>query len=535
MAKTLFIGMDGATFTVLDHLTTDQTGEGVAMPFMKKFMEKGTRAKLRSTANPLTPPAWVSLTTGRHPGTHGIYDFVRLDDRGSYVYYDLFGAKNIKAETIWSIMNRQNRSTVALNFTMTAPPREGTGSIVPGFVSWKHLRRNTTPPALFDRICTIPDFEPKELAWDFDREKEAVAVLSEAEMEHWVRYHGVREKQWYRVAEYLLKEDDPDMLGVVFDGVDKIQHQAWQFLDPELIPKDPSPWEKRMRQACVEFFTELDQYIEKLVTLAGPDCQVFMGSDHGFTWSSEVLRINMFLAEKGYLFWGDEETQKTGADSMWSANLDWDRTVAYCGTPSSNAIRIRVADAPGKPGVKPSEYTSLRDQLIRDLESLEDENGKRLISEVLKREDVFNGQDMANAPDLTLVLHDFGFVSVANLEPMHLKRDPVGTHHPNGVFLACGPGIAAKGEIERLDIVDVAATLLYSQGLSIPSDFEGEVPLAVFEPDYKSKHPVEIGEPTLPVAKGVARVGQASAEPDEDSEEYRKQILDQLQMLGYME
>lgn len=535
MAKTLFIGMDGATFTVLNHLTTEQPGEGITMPFMKKFMDNGTRAKLRSTANPLTPPAWVSLTTGRHPGTHGIYDFVRLDDRGSYVYYDLFGAKNIKAETIWSIMNRQNRRTVALNFTMTAPPREGSGSIVPGFVSWKHLRRNTTPSGLFDRICAIPDFEPKELAWDFDREKEAVAVLSEEEMEHWVRYHSVREKQWYRVAECLLREDDPDMLGVVFDGVDKIQHQAWPFLDPELLPENPSPWEQRMRSACVDFFRELDQYIEKLVTLAGPECQVFMGSDHGFTSSCEVLRINMFLAEKGYLHWGEEATQKTGADSMWSANLDWDRTIAYCGTPSSNAIKIRVADAPGKPGIEPSKYEEVRDQLIRDLESLRNEDGKRLVSEVLKREDVFNGQDMANAPDLTLVLHDFGFVSVANLEPMLLKRPVVGTHHPDGVFLACGPGIAARGEIDQFSIVDVAATLLYSQGLSIPSDFEGQVPLAVFEPDYLSEHPVMTGAATLPVAKGVAQVGPGEVEPDEDSEEYRKQILDQLQMLGYME
>ena len=37
----------------------------------------------------------------------------------------------------------------------------------------------------------------------------------------------------------------------------------------------------------------------RLVTMAGPDTQVFFASDHGFTASTFVLRINTFLGEKG--------------------------------------------------------------------------------------------------------------------------------------------------------------------------------------------------------------------------------------------
>src|SRR3546814_20964222 len=57
MTTTLFIGLDGCTFTVLDQMISDLPGEGVTMPFIKSLMEKGVRAKLRSTPNPLTPPA----------------------------------------------------------------------------------------------------------------------------------------------------------------------------------------------------------------------------------------------------------------------------------------------------------------------------------------------------------------------------------------------------------------------------------------------------------------------------------------------
>ena len=46
MTTTLFIGLDGATYTVLDALTRELPGEGLTMPFLKKLMAEGVRAKL---------------------------------------------------------------------------------------------------------------------------------------------------------------------------------------------------------------------------------------------------------------------------------------------------------------------------------------------------------------------------------------------------------------------------------------------------------------------------------------------------------
>ncbi len=532
MTKTLFIGLDGATFTVLDELTSDLPGVGVTMPFLKKFMEKGARAKLRSTPNPLTPPAWVSIMTGRSPGHHGIFDFIRAEENRGKIYFTLYDSRDIKTETIWSIASRQNQSAVALNFPITAPPRSINGSLVPGFVPWKHLRRNMVPPELYDRLKTLDDFNPKELAWDFDREKQALEDLGEEGTESWVAYHLPREGQWYRIAEFLLNEDNPDLMAVMFDGVDKIQHQAWAFLDPALLKKEPSAYEQRMRELCLKYFRELDTYIEGLVTQAGPDVQVFMASDHGFTSTTEVLRINTFLHQKGYLHWNetdDSEYSKRREDSNF-ANVDWDKTLAYCRTPSSNGITIRVAQEPGDPGIPPAEYESFRDGLIKDLESLVDEEtGERIITDILKREDYFPGDYMDHAADLTLVLRDHGFVSIRNLEPVVMPRDvPAGTHHPDGVFLAGGKGIAEGVEIDRLDIIDVAPTLLYSMGLAVPEDFEGSVPTSFFSPEHLRFKPVKIKGQTLSVTDGDAEI-------EEISEDEKDKIMEQLKMLGYME
>lgn len=529
--KTLFIGMDGATFTVLNDLTSAAAGEPV-MPFLAGIFQRGVRAKLRSTPNPLTPPAWVSMMTGRSPGHHGVFDFIRAEERGEDVFFTLYDQRDCRVETIWSIASRQGKKIAALNFPFTAPPpKDINGFMVPGFVPWRHLRRNSTPPDLYDRLKTIPDFSAQELAWDFEQEKQAMESLSDHDRENWVKYHLPREKQWFRIAEYLMREEAPDLMAVMFDGVDKLQHQAWLFIDPNLQVGELSEYHQRMRKLSLEYFRQLDSFIEALVTAAGPEVQVFMCSDHGFTASTEVLRINAYLAEKGWLKWKpvpDTEEGRRREDSMF-AYLDWAETLAYCRTPSSNGINIRVATEPGMSGVKPSEYEATRNRLIKDLEALVDPaTGERIIAEIHKREDVFPGAAMKDAPDVLLVLRDCGFVSIKNKLPVVEPRpEPVGTHHPDGVFIACGPGIAQGKQIGRRKIMDVGATLLYSLGLAVPSDLEGQVPDAMFTAEHKAVHPIVIGAPT------VGAQGAEGAEAMADDE--KAQIMAQLQLLGYME
>lgn len=530
--RTLFIGMDGATFTVLDHLTADRPGEGVVMPFLKQVMEGGARAKLRSTPNPLTPPAWVSLMTGRTPGHHGVFDFIRAEELGDDVYFTLYDARDMRTETIWSIADRSGMKVAALNFPFTAPPPKSFGGyMVPGFIPWKHLRRNTAPKEFYDTLKTIPDFDPKELAWDFDREKQSVEELSDEDREQWVRYHLPREMQWFKIAEYLISEEAPELMAVMFDGVDKLQHQAWRFIDPELAADLTEPYELRMRELCVEYFKRLDGYLENLVKAAGPGVQVFFASDHGFTTTWEVVRINAYLHQKGYLKWKDTEGSEADIrrDASMFANLDWENTIAYCRTPSSNGINIRVARKPGETGVSPEDYEGLRDRLIEDLRDFRDEKGEPVITEIHKREVVFPGEAMMDAPDLLLVLRDRGFVSIKNKEPILEQREEVaGTHHPDGIFIAYGPGIKQGVETSRRNIIDVGSTLLYSVGLDVPSDFEGKVPEKMFEPAHLEKHPVKIGAATNDIR------GTKNAD-DDIADEEKDKIMEQLQMLGYME
>ncbi|HEX6203637.1 MAG TPA: alkaline phosphatase family protein, partial [Thermoanaerobaculia bacterium] len=68
MNRALVIGLDGATYDVIDPLM-----ERGLMPTLADLRRRGARATLLSTPNPLTPAAWPSLATGRSPGEHGIF------------------------------------------------------------------------------------------------------------------------------------------------------------------------------------------------------------------------------------------------------------------------------------------------------------------------------------------------------------------------------------------------------------------------------------------------------------------------------
>ena len=73
MAKVLIIGLDGATWRVLE-----PWARAGRLPHLAALMARGTWGTLRSTVPALTLPAWSSLTTGRNPGAHGVFAFRRL-------------------------------------------------------------------------------------------------------------------------------------------------------------------------------------------------------------------------------------------------------------------------------------------------------------------------------------------------------------------------------------------------------------------------------------------------------------------------
>lgn len=523
------------TFRLLDHLTED----GV-MPFLKQFVEKGARGELISTPCPVTPPAWTSIMTGRSPGHHGIFDFIFVDEeRTDRLVFRLTNARDILCETIWSIAGRQGRMVGSLNFPQMFLARPFNGYMVPGFVTARHLRTNVHPREFWNRIKELPGFNVKDVAWDLAEGRKPLAGdLDKDGCKEWINYLMRKETGWYTIARELLAETPCEFVAVVFEGIDRFLHQTWRLLDPNLVPENPTSWEKEIRGYCLDYFRQLDEFIRELVELTGEDSQVFMVSDHGFGPTTEVFYANVWLEKRGYLTW-KEDVPSDGKGRLTAHNMrehfdtiDWNKTIAYARTTSANGIYIRIAKEPGQPGISPNEYESFRSELTQGLLSYKDpQTNRQVVSKALTREEAFPGKAMAQAPDLTLTLRDGGFISILRSDDVLKPRPEVrGTHRREGIFIAGGHGVRKGSMLYSPSVLDVTPTLLHSMGLPIPDDLEGQVVTDAFEPDYLKSYPIHIGDPTLPPDEASVSVRGERLEESEEA-----QILERLKALGYLE
>jgi predicted AlkP superfamily phosphohydrolase/phosphomutase len=437
------------------------------------------------------------------PGTHGIFDFVRGVEGPSGMVLKLYMSYDILCETLWSIVNRHGGTITSLNYLLTYPPEPVAGYCVPGFLNSRHIKMSLHPPELYAILKSIPGFNAKELSFDMNGELEAIRCLPPEQYSSWIAAHIRREQQLFNIARHLLQTRPTDLTAIVFDGIDKLQHLCWRFLDPELKPSAPTALEMDIIRNCYEYFRLVDQFIGEICTITGPDTRIFLASDHGFCASQEVFYVNAWLASQGYLRWNAEHEHTAHALSSREikthlATIDWNGTKAYALTPSGNGIFIRTKAGATGGGVADHESELLRKELIEKITAISSPfTGRRIVKHVLIREETFAGLGCSRAPDLTLLLEDNGFVETLNADSVVKPRQAVGTHHPTGIFAACGQGIPEGAILERHSIIDVAPTLLYSLGIPIPEDIDGRAALDTFSAAFVERRPIAFGPKTM--------------------------------------
>lgn len=535
--KTLLVGWDGATFTVLNELMAQG-----AMPFLKSFLESGTRANLRTIVPALTPPAWTSLMTGRTPGHHGVFDFFRFEGEHSK-HIRFFTSGDILTETIWSLLTKNGMKASAMNFPSMYPAPHINGYVVPGWVPWRQMRLACWPKDLFDRLKAIPDLTLRELGMDIKlEEKSTEGVGTREEYGPWIEFHTRRERNWFEIYKYLITTDPSDLMALMFDGVDKMQHLCWRFIRPQDAQPLTEDWEFQVRDLCLNYYRQLDGIFEQMVALAGPDATVLLASDHGFGPTYEVFHVNAWLAKKGYLFWSEAASQEkpeallgVGQVARHTWMLDWMKTKAFATTPTSNGIYIAVDHKGDGSGVPPSEYLAFRARIVEEVKQVRSpEDGEPIVIHAYTRDEVFEGPAGSLGPDITLVMRDGGLVSILPGEEIVSQRPVVsGAHRPEGIFGARGPGIKKGFDAGELSILDITPTILYSLGMPVYRDLEGRVPTEIFEESMMEQKPIEKSTASTSGEEEVEK--PAETEAAEMSEEDERVVMERLRELGYIE
>src|SRR5262245_26963385 len=452
----LVIGLDGATWTLLA-----PWARAGRLPHLAALMTRGTWGALRSTVPALTLPAWSSFMTGKNPGGHGVYAFRRMAVR-QYESPGLANATDLRAVRIWDVAAHAGRSVGVINVPPSYPLRAIANGYLVGCLLTPPGERLTEPP---DVAEDLGDYEidlppPKGLRRsDPDYSPRALAYL-----------RGVRRQTRLRAEATLrvMARRPLDGVCVVFYAPDRVQHYFWEYVDPE---RPAGALDDAVHEALLAVYAELDHAVGTLVEAAGPDANIVLLSDHGFgTKPARSVRVNRWLADQGLLrrhaFWtARRRIVRRLFPASWRARYDtldhilvnrprsraWSEAL-YTGT-AGIWIHVRGRFPLGcvDPG---ADYDRVRDRIQQGLAGLADDSGRRVFRSVQRREDLYRGPYLDEAPDLVAVCDShFGIIFESLRRELRTPElfgpfeelGYTGTHDPAGIYLLAGPAAAVLG------------------------------------------------------------------------------------------
>lgn len=254
------------------------------------------------------------------------------------------------------------------------------------------------------------------------------------------------------------------LLAFVFDTPDRVQHMFWR--DIKGCP------ETRENQPILQVYEYMDRVIGKLLPLIDASAILIISSDHGFANFAYAVHMNTFLFEKGYL------TLKEGASVPERSGLlqavDWSRTKAYA--VGFNSIYLNLAGREKQGIVNSSEVPQLTAEIIKALKELRHaERGVFPVENVYKKEDIYHGKHLLNAPDLIVGLRPgyrfswqtaLGGIPEGEIFSQNEKKWN-GDHCIDYTFV---PGVVLSNKkIQKKDprLTDIAATILKHAGLPL--------------------------------------------------------------------
>ncbi|MEI6126439.1 MAG: alkaline phosphatase family protein, partial [Pseudomonadota bacterium] len=124
--RVAIIGLDGVPYRMIK----DLSARGV-IPNITALLEDGFACEMESSMPPVAPVAWTTFMTGVNPAKHGIFGFMDRRRESYGIYFP--NASQINSPTLWDILTREGRKTVAINIPQTYPARETNGIIISGF------------------------------------------------------------------------------------------------------------------------------------------------------------------------------------------------------------------------------------------------------------------------------------------------------------------------------------------------------------------------------------------------------------------
>jgi predicted AlkP superfamily phosphohydrolase/phosphomutase len=547
IGKVFVIGLDGATFDLIEPLLA--AGE---LPNIAALLDSGCYGRLQSSNPDLSPPAWTSFMTGKHPGKHAILDFF-CQKKQSYDI-EFLNASYRRGKTIFQLLTEADKLVCIVNVPFTYPPERVKGVMISGMDTPSIESDFIYPPSLRQELEA--GIGPYLL------ERPERNIHDDHVADYLNNIFQVTENR-FAAADYLIDKQPWDLFMVVFESTDRVQHTMWKYFDQQ-HPEYTAENNARFGSALYDTYRDLDVKIGKLREKIPADGTILLLSDHGFGPLYKGVRMEKWLADNAFLVSTRRiKPRITGVikekirrvlpvflkvilkdllppkvilnNALDLTHLDMSKTKVFTiGGYGQLIINLqgRQPDGIVEPG---REYEELCGQLIERLQELRDpDTGEKIVEDVQMRDEIYS-EYQENTPDI-IIRWARGYYHIGEKELQFLgirvRNDQLftphrwsGNHRPDGIFVASGLNIRHAGDIQGARIIDLAPSILALLGVGVPRDMDGRALSAIISEDFLAAHEICYCE-----------AADSDDRPEKVySAEEREKVSERLRDLGYLE
>jgi predicted AlkP superfamily phosphohydrolase/phosphomutase len=545
--KVIVIGLDGATFDIIDPLITKGK-----LPNLAALIREGTRGVLKSTLMPNSYPAWNSCITGVNPGKHGIFWSLIRKDNNSYPL-QLMNSLDVKAKKLWQILSDHEYQVGVVNVPSEYPPTPVNGFLVCGALTPDSTCEFTFPEELKNEILKkIPGYKCEIDYAQISLEELADQLMQSIENREKLITHLLENKPW-------------DLFFTVFTESDLAQHKFWAGIDKN--HPNHKLLKKRFGNLVNEIYERLDQSVGKIIRKIPEETTIFLISDHGFGPFYQSFSLNQWLANENYLVLREFFLKKWLKNILIKTNLqkkvqilkshishfffqkrssinvrtlrekdvlsgeklvkkiNWKKTRAYFTSDYGIRINLKGREPNGTviPGIEENE---LKKEIKEKLSRFRYSNSFPVFEAILFKEEAFSGPFVEKAPDLIVPINYAKAPSKPEKWAYTMTHPTLlGTHTPYGIIICKGKEIVPGGCVQNAEIIDITPTILYMLNVPLTEDMDGSVLNNIFKSEFNKQ-------------KKITKKGSSLKSPTKKrvhSKEDEEMIEQRLRDLGYID
>ncbi len=493
--RQVILGFDGGTWSIINSMLA----EGL-LPNIRKIMENGVYAKLRSPLPLSTPIIWTTIYTGASKETHGIRNFFNT-------------AHDIAVPRIWDVLMHEGRTAGVAGNYFTYPINEKLSFCIPSHFDpdvtttpkrYEFIRRitkaieskNAGPGTLVRNCLSAIRNGLRFTSLTFAARSVLGTVFNRTYFNTYHRFQRVFMDMSMDTFLHAYKSMRPDFAAFYTPLPDTVSHKYWSFHEPEKFGGVDPELVKKYGNIIRKTYRHCDRRIGSVLRAISDDTQICVLSDHGFKAMENPCDRIVVVPQK---------------------------LIDLLGLKGRTVITTLGHQAIVQP--KTSELT--RELLKVFQEAYITRTEKPVFRDFVVDEETNTFRFHVNWKKLsridTPIALDGKEISMEDIAKVGSTW--TGDHHAeDGLFMMAGPGIPKGGEKETIDAYDITPTLLRLQRIDISSCTDGNIREDMIDDQWTGANPASVIESYSGI---VFKPGGESEAPEEA-------IAEKLKSLGYM-